>query len=71
MADRDALIDEVLQAQEKVQEANDVVTQAIRDRAEAVKAALESGCGAQPLADALGVKRHRVYQMRDQGASGT
>lgn len=67
MADRDELIDDVMVAQEKVAEADQEVRDAIAMRAHAVAQALKAGCGAQPIAEALGVGRHRVYQMRDQG----
>jgi len=67
MADRDELIHEVLDAQDAVAKAEQSVRDAIQTRAEAVKQALDAGCGAQPIADALDVGRHRIYQMRDQG----
>lgn len=67
MVDRDELIHEVMEANDSVAAANESVTEAVRTRAHAVKLALDAGCGAQPLANALGVSRHRIYQMRDQG----
>ena len=67
MTDYDALIDGVLTAQEQVKAAEDVLAQRILDRGEAVRVALDAGVGAQPIADALGLSRHRVYQMRDAG----
>lgn len=67
MADRDELIHQVMDAQDAVADAEQTVRDAIQTRAEAVKQALDAGCGAQSIADALGVGRHRIYQMRDQG----
>ena len=67
MTDHDGLIDAVLTAQEKVKDAEEVLAQRILDRGEAVRVALDAGTGAQPIADALGLSRHRVYQMRDAG----
>ena len=67
MTDHDALIDGVLTAQEQVKAAEAALQQAILDRGEAVRAALDAGAGAQPIAAALGLSRHRVYQMRDAG----
>lgn len=67
MTDHDELIDAVLAAQEQVKAAEDALQQAILDRGEAVRVALDAGVGAQPIAAALGLSRHRVYQMRDAG----
>lgn len=68
--EQNKLIDDVLAAQQAVAEAEQKVKLAITARAETVRAALDEGIGAQPVADALGVRRHRVYQMRDQGDAG-
>lgn len=67
MTSHDELIDAVLTAQEQVKAAEEVLAQRILDRGEAVRAALDAGAGAQPIAAALGLSRHRVYQMRDAG----
>ena len=67
MTDHDELIDGVLTTQEQVKAAEAALQQAILDRGEAVRAALDAGAGAQPIAAALGLSRHRVYQMRDAG----
>lgn len=67
MTSHDELIDNILTAQEKVKAAEDDLRQAILDRGESVRVALDAGTGAQPIADALGLSRHRVYQMRDAG----
>lgn len=67
MSSQDEMIDDVLTAQERVQAADEDLRQAILDRGESVRVALDAGTGAQPIADALGLSRHRVYQMRDAG----
>lgn len=67
MTSHDELIDDVLTAQKQVKDAEDELTQRIRDRADAIRVALDAGAGAQPIAEALGLSRHRVYQMRDAG----
>ena len=67
MSSHDEMIDDVLTAQERVQAAEEDLRQAILDRGEAVRVALDAGAGAQPIATALGLSRHRIYQMRDAG----
>lgn len=67
MSSKQQFIDNVVAASEAIEQAQEAVTAAIADRADAIRAALDAGVGATPIAQALGVTRHRIYHMRDQG----
>lgn len=63
---RDELIDEALEAHQAALAAQERLTEAARDRDEAIRNALQRGVGAQELATALGLSRQRVYTMAKQ-----
>lgn len=63
MSPHDQMIDEILDAHQAVADAEAEVTDRVAHRAHLVQQALDAGAGAQPIADALGVARSRVYQM--------
>lgn len=65
MSSADQQIDDILAAHEAVADAEREVTERVAYRAHLVKQALADGVGAQPIADALGVARPRVYRLAE------
>ncbi|MGQ7788910.1 hypothetical protein [Nesterenkonia sp. K-15-9-6] len=67
MSAADEQIDAIMNAHAAVADAEREVSERVAYRAHLVRQALDSGVGAQPIADALGVARPRVYRLANPG----